>query len=239
MIGDPDPTGVATDENSNGGPAPSHDSTNTSGSPDKTISGPGTEQGQGTAIQTDSAPGTDRAPTGTKTSVPGPDQPATAAPANTILDGQSTLTPSNGDEFTSAASGDVTEDHSGAITTDTNNAPTTLPENQDQTTGSPEESAVVPSDQNSDAQKWTFSSGCDGFNDASVSDCQKAIDSIDTSAENLDPMNAIDTEKVGLWTNTHVFQEFGNCKIGTASQTQPPAPGGSGGAIVGTISYPG
>ena len=84
------------------------------------------------------------------------------------------------------------------------------------------------------AQKWTFSCGCDGFNDASVSDCQEAIDSIDTSAENLDPMNAIDTEKVGLWTNIHVFHKVGNCKIGTASQTQPPAPGGGGGAIVGT-----
>lgn len=47
-------------------------------------------------------------------------------------------------------------------------------------------------------------------------------------------MNAIDTEKVGLWTNIHVFHKVGNCKIGTASQTQPPAPGGGGGAIVGT-----
>ncbi|RFN52845.1 hypothetical protein FIE12Z_2858 [Fusarium flagelliforme] len=148
-VGDPDPTEVVTDETSHGGPAPSHDSTNTSASPDETISGPGTEQGQSTATQTDSAPGTDGAPTGTETSVSGTDQPATATPASTILDCQSTLTQSNGDEFTSAASRDVTEDHSGAITTDANDAPTTLPENHDQTTGSPE-SFVEPSDQNSD-----------------------------------------------------------------------------------------
>lgn len=46
---------------------------------------------------------------------------------------------------------------------------------------------------------------------------------------------AIDTEKVGLWTSIHVFHKVGNCKLGTASQTQPPVPGGCGGAIVGTI----
>ncbi|RBR11238.1 uncharacterized protein FIESC28_09122 [Fusarium coffeatum] len=85
------------------------------------------------------------------------------------------------------------------------------------------------------AQKWSFSCGCEDFNDASVSDCQEAINSIDTSAENLDPMVAIDTEKVGLWTSIHIFHKVGNCKLGTASQTQPPVPGGGGGAIVGTI----
>lgn len=114
------------------------------------MSGRGTEQGQGTATQTDSAPGTDGAPTGTETSVSRPDQPSTTAPVSTILDGQSTLTHSSGGESTSAASGDVTEDYSGAITTDANDAPTTPPENQDQTTGSPKESVVEPSYQNSD-----------------------------------------------------------------------------------------
>ena len=126
-IGDSGPTGVARDGTSNGGSAPSHESTDTSGSPDETASGPGTEQGQGTATQTDSAPGTDGAPTGSETSVSGPDQPATTAPANTIPDDQSTLTQSNGDEFTSAASGIVTKAHSGAITTEANDATTTLP----------------------------------------------------------------------------------------------------------------
>ncbi|RBR11234.1 uncharacterized protein FIESC28_09118 [Fusarium coffeatum] len=173
-VGDSDPTGVVTDGTSNGGPAPSHGSANTSSLPDQTISSPGTEQGQGTATQTDSASGTDEAPTGSETSVSGPDQPASTAPANTIPDDQSTLTQSNGDEFTSAASGDVTETHSGAITTDANNAPTTLPEKQDQTTGSLGESTVVPSDQNSNGNTNETSSGQEDSSVASTTDANAA-----------------------------------------------------------------
>ncbi|UZP32215.1 hypothetical protein NXS19_000031 [Fusarium pseudograminearum] len=158
---DANPTEVATDGTSNGGPAVSHDPTNTPGSPEETVSNSatGTEQGQGTATQTDAAPGTDVAPTGTDTSIAGPDQPATTAPGNTLPNDQGTLTQSNGDEFTSAASEDAIGDHSGAITTDANGVPTTLPGNQDETTGSPDQPTGASSDQNSDGNSNETSLG--------------------------------------------------------------------------------
>lgn len=190
-VGDSGPTGVATDGTSNGGSAPSHGSADTLGSPHETASGPGTEQGQSTATQTELAPGTDGAPTGTETSVSGPDQPVTTAPANTISDDQSTLTQSNGDGFTSAASGIVTETHSGAITTEANDAPNTLPNNQDQTTGSPEESNVVPSDQNSTGTTNETSPGQEDSSVVSNTDANAAQPTTegDDTTTNLVPDN--------------------------------------------------
>ncbi|KAG8674092.1 hypothetical protein FPOAC1_000055 [Fusarium poae] len=177
--GDSNPTGVATDGSSDGVPAPSHDSTNTSGSPEETISAPGnpatgTEQGQDTATQTGSTPGTDEAPTGTETTVPGPDQPATTAPGNTIPDDQGTLTLSNGDGFTSATSEDVTGDLPGTVTTEANDSPTTIPGNEDQTTGSPEQSTGVPSDQNTDGNANETSLDQDDSSAASTTDANAA-----------------------------------------------------------------
>ncbi|KAL6918754.1 hypothetical protein FSST1_002780 [Fusarium sambucinum] len=174
-VGDSNPTEVATDGTSDSGPAPSNDSTNTSGSPEETISAPGnpatgTEQGQDTATQTGSATGIDGAQTGTETSVAGPDQPATTAPGNTISDDQGTLTQSNGDEFTSTVPGDVT----GAVTTDADGTPTTLPENQDQTTGSPEQSTGVPNDQNSEGNTTETSLGQGDSSTASTTDANAA-----------------------------------------------------------------
>ncbi|CAF3465515.1 unnamed protein product [Fusarium graminearum] len=166
---DANPTEVATDGTSNGGPTVSHDPTNTPGSPEETVSNPatGTEQGQDTATQTDAAPSTEVAPTGIDTSIAGP---ATTAPGNTLPNDQGTLTQSNGDEFTSAAPGDATEDHSGAVTTDANGAPTTLPGNQDQTTGSPEQSTSASSDQNSDGNSNETSLGQEDSSAASTTD---------------------------------------------------------------------
>ncbi|KAF4996563.1 hypothetical protein FGRMN_4447 [Fusarium graminum] len=82
--------------------------------------------------------------------------------------------------------------------------------------------------------KYSFSCGCDGQSDALADACQDAINQIDLNMNDLDPMKAIDTKKVGVWTNVHVFYRVGNCEIGTASQTTPPASGGDGGAIAGT-----
>ncbi|KAJ4026347.1 hypothetical protein NW752_001287 [Fusarium irregulare] len=188
-VSDSESTGLATDRTSNGGPAPSHDPANTSSLPGETISGSGTDQDQVTATETDPAPGTDG--TGTETSVSGPDQPATTALTNTISDDPSTLTQSNGNEFTSSTSGDVTKTHSGAITTDANDAPTTLPENQDQTTRSTEESAVVPSDQTSNGNPNETSSGQEDSSVVSTTDTNAAQPTTegDNTTTNLVPDN--------------------------------------------------
>ncbi|KAM0342382.1 hypothetical protein ACHAPU_009569 [Fusarium lateritium] len=82
--------------------------------------------------------------------------------------------------------------------------------------------------------KYSFSCGCDGQADANVDACQNAINQIDLSMLDLDPMKALYTKKVGVWSNVHVFYADSNCELGTASQTTPPASGGDGGAISGT-----
>ncbi|KAF4457928.1 hypothetical protein F53441_281 [Fusarium austroafricanum] len=173
---DSNPTEAATGETSNGGPAASHDSTNTSGSPEETISASGnpatgTEPGQDTATQT-GAPGTDVVPTGSETSVAGPDQPSTTAPGNTIPDGQATLSHSNGEE--SMTSGDVTGDQSATVPTGAAGVTTTAPGNADQTTGSPDQSTGVSSDQNTDGNTNETSRGPENSSAVSTTDAGAA-----------------------------------------------------------------
>ncbi|KAL4726664.1 hypothetical protein ACLX1H_005552 [Fusarium chlamydosporum] len=157
---DSNPTGTASDGIRNGDPAASHASTDTSGSPEETISAPGnpatgTQQGEDTATQTGSAPGTDVPPTDAGSTVPSD---------------QVSLTQSNGDEFTPTASGEATGDISGAVTTDANGMTTTLPRDQDQTTEAAEQSTVGSGDQSSDGSTNETSLGQEGSSAVSTTD---------------------------------------------------------------------
>ncbi|KAG5659888.1 hypothetical protein KAF25_003410 [Fusarium avenaceum] len=176
---DSNPTEAATDGTTNTGPAVSHNSTNTSESPEETLSTPGntttsTEQGQDTATQTGPTPGTDIDPIGTETLIAGPDQSATTGPGNTFPNDEGTLTQTSGDDFTSTAAGDVPGDHSGVVTTDTNSIPTSLPGDQDETTRSQEQSIRTSSDQISDGNTNETSLGEDTTNEPVPDDTDTA-----------------------------------------------------------------